>query len=380
MESKAIRNFSILKDILQSFVDDPNKENITLFVHSELRRQMRNLKTTFPTIYYFAYGISETYEFHVSKTIFRIILDKLNFKTKKMFTAHSGMRIDAKNITDDVINKIRPYVDIDVWLDLLQAVLLFFGGEREYLSRHYALEDNIASSIKKSDIYKDWKEIPKIPVESLYLKCSREEISKMNESNSGSHIYNLDNDKGFFVSIDLKSANFQILKQEGFTEKETWKEFLKDYIDIGEPTDISLKAMEYFNKSKLLRFKSISRYDLKEQVILIGNVILTVLDSLIKNGAMTEDSFVAFNGDEIVFKVNKEQMFECKERCEAFLREYYPNYQMHLEVFQLFKLNTTSPNHFVKVNQTDGTVLFKGVCANEFLNLIDVWISQNKDT
>lgn len=378
MKNHAIRNFSILESVLTSFVNDLNKENMILLVHSELRRQIRIFKNKFPTIYYFAYGIGSTYTFYVSKTIFEIKLDDLDFKTKKMFTAHSGIRIDAKNITPEVINKIRPYTDIDTWLELLQATLLFFGGEKEYLSRHYGLENDIANDIKNSSMYDSWKARPIVALESPYLKYSRKEITKFNESNNGSYIYNLDNDKHFFVSIDLKVANFQILKQEGFTEKETWKDFLKQYIDIGdEPSFVALKALEYFNKSKLLRFKSISKYDLKEQVLLIGNIILSVLDSIVKNGIMTSDSFIAFNGDEIVFKVSKEQMFECRERCDAFLHEYYPNYQMHVEIFQLFKLNTNSQNHYVKVNQITGEIMFKGVCTGEFLYLIDVWEREN---
>ena len=296
-----------------------------------------------------------------------------------MFTAHSGIRIDAKNITKEVIDKIRPYVDIDTWIELLQSVLLFFGGEKEYLSRHYALESSIANNIINSEVYKTWKETPIMIIESPYLKHSREEIIRLNKSDSGSDIYNLENDKCFFVSIDLKSANFQILKQEGFTKKESWKDFLKEYVTIGtEPSIIELGAIEYFNRSKLLRFKSISRYDLKEHVIIGGNIILSVLDSLIKNGTMQEENFVAFNGDEILFKVDKEHMLEYREKCVEFLKENHSNYEMRVEIFQLFKLNTEGPNHYVKVNQISGEVTFKGVCTDEFLFLIDTWELQNK--
>lgn len=341
--NKPIRNFAILETALIAFTDNPNIENITLSVSSELRRQMRTLKNTCPTIYFFAYGLGATYKFYASKTIFEIKLDDLNFKTKKMFTAHSGIRIDAKNITQNVIDKIKPYTDIVTWLELFQATLLFFGGEKECLSKCYALENDIANDIIKSDMYKTWKATPITALESPYLKRSREEETKINEANGGSDIYNLNNDKCFFVSIDLKAANFQIIKQEGFTNKETWKEFLKQYIDIGNNNNqspLALKTLEYFNRSKLLRFKSISRNDLNEHITLIGNVILTVLDALIKNDVMKEESFVAFNGDEIIFKVDKEKMFECRDRCVVFLQEYYPNYEMRVEVFRLFKLST----------------------------------------
>ena len=378
--NQVIKNFATLENILNNFVNDSNKQDIELCVYSGLRRNIRNLKQKFSSLYYFAYGIGMEYKFYVSKVIFKIKFDELSHKTKKMFTAHSGIRIDAKNIADNVIDKIRPYTEIDNWLELLNAVLLFWGGEKEYISKHYTLENRIADDIINSSKYSSWKNQKFPMIESPYLKCSRKEIDTMNKTNNGSHLYNLDNDKSFFLAIDLKCANFQILRQEGFTKEKSWKDFLNNYVEIDFENPLTsiveMNAIEYLSKSKLLRFKSVSRYDLNEHCTLSGNVILMILDSLIQNGIMTQDSFVAFNGDEIVFKMNENDMFEHREKCISFLNENHSNYQMHVELFQLFKLNTSGQNHYVKVDKITGKVLFKGVCEDEFLFLIDIWEKQ----
>jgi hypothetical protein len=264
-----------------------------------------------------------------------------------------------------------------MWLDLLQAALLFFGSEKDYLSRHYALETAIADSIRKSSIYSVWKAATPIPLESPNLRNSRAELAKINETitNSGNAIYNITNDAGYFLSIDLKAANFQIIKRAGFTDKATWKEFLVQFIDV----DIDSKAAEYFDKSKLLRFKAISRHDLKEHVVLIGNIVVEMLDAIIAAGIISDDNFVAFNGDELVFRTSADNMHDLRNKCIKFLDEHFGNYLSHVEIFQLFKLHTSSLNHYVKINQITQEVLFKGVCTDEFLYLIDVWEKQKQE-
>jgi len=175
----------------------------------------------------------------------------------------------------------------------------------------------------------------------------------------------------YFLTIDLKSANFQILKQEGLIIDNSWKDLLKRQLEIINPSVIESNALEFLNKSKSLRLKTLSKFDYKEHYIIAGNIILTVLDSLIKNNIVDEKDFYLYNGDEIIFKVDDLNKDILKEKCENYLKKQYPNLEMHIEVFLLIKLD--SGNHYAKFNENTNKVSFKCVKMDDLLDVVKAW-------
>jgi hypothetical protein len=365
-DENPINNIYVLEEAITLFIADNTKEDMTLMISEDLRRPMRHFKTTFPTIFYFAYGTYKVYRLYVSKTIFEIKLDDLHSKTKKIFIDHSGLRINPNNITSEIIDKIRPYYDIDGWLAIFQNALLFVGGEKEFHSKHYDLEKRISDDLKLTPEYNDWKHkvVKHIPCpykQRPYEGCEPIPIIPKNNAS----IYNPKNNGSFFVSIDLKSANFQVVKGQGLITENTWKEFIAKYIDC-----------EYFSRIKLLRIKTLSTCNHKKQTIIWQNIILGILDSLIKNNIMEESSIAVFNGDEIIFKVSLVSALKYKDKCISYFQENFPNYQLNVEAFQLVKLNTGNPNHYVKINLDTNAIVFKGVNADELLTAIDYWTNE----
>jgi len=88
-KSTIIRNIDILNGQILDLINQ-NKLDQDFIISSDLRRHIRQFKTSFKNIYYFAYGLGDTYKLHVSKTIFNINIDDLQVKAKRLFAIYSG--------------------------------------------------------------------------------------------------------------------------------------------------------------------------------------------------------------------------------------------------------------------------------------------------
>lgn len=182
-------------------------------------------------------------------------------------------------------------------------------------------------------------------------------------------VYSTNNSGKYFLSIDLKAANFQVLKLNGLINENSWSEYLAKFI-----------PHPYFAKLKKLRLKCFSFpeiYSVKQKIYW-QNITLTILDSIIENNIMLAENFAVFNSDEIVFHTTKEDMINDKIRCKEFIDKMFPIYETAIDIFQLFQVSPGKP-YFVKMNIETNKPTFKCVNATLLPEAIGLWLDKQKE-
>jgi hypothetical protein len=115
----------------------------------------------------------------------------------------------------------------------------------------------------------------------------------------GEHsVYNEETDGRFFVSIDLKKANFQALKFAGVINDETYKDFV--YRNGGDDYIVGSKYLRQVIFGKMNPGRTI-----KVEKFIMGKIYLLVKDFFENNGY----ELYSFNSDELVFAEKNYAMF-----------------------------------------------------------------------
>lgn len=361
-----------LKELIEEFFIQSEQETFSVPISCELRRPLREFKTLYPGLHYFAYGLGLEFDLKLSKTPFKIDFHELTAKTQKTFFEDSGLHIT--DMTTSEMRRLLPYVNLKEWMLLLSDALLLVGGEKEFDSRHFDLEKQISTQIEKHPLYPAWKKMSVVPLTSPYKQFpyvgSTERPIKFN---TNATIFTEQNNDRCFLSIDLKGANFQMLHLNGLIAEASWEEHMARYI-----------SSPYFAKSKKLRMRTLSAHGCypAKQKILWENAILTILDGLIKEEIFAENYIAVFNGDEIVFHLPSEtEMLETKAKCLSYLASTWPKYRLNVEVFRLKRLGSRAttgkaarkPLPYVKINLENGKVTFKCIHEGQLLPAIDLW-------
>ncbi|AGF85079.1 hypothetical protein QJ854_gp703 [Moumouvirus goulette] len=299
-----INNIQDLRNIIELFISNSGPE-LDLQICASLRRQMRDFHNDYPGLYYFAFGLGQIYKLHISKTKFIIEFNSLTEKTRKFFCDYTGLKI-RPNSSADILNEFSKYTNFNEWFELFNDALLFTSGEKEFINKHYDLQNKIHQDIIKNKNYIMWKDLV-VKESDIYNKYEH-----LFPKSKFSNIYHEKNNDKYFFSIDMSKANFQIIKLVKLIDVDTWEFYIKKFIDH-----------PYFGKLKKLRLISLSFPDLfpNKQAIYWKNLTLEVLDCVLLSDIFFQKDFVNYNGDEIIFETTKEKMFEQKKCLSKFGHE-----------------------------------------------------------
>lgn len=174
------------------------------------------------------------------------------------------------------------------YFDCCDIINKQFDGNKEMWLNHYAqIRDNIITTIENSDVFKEFN--------NADLKKWPQQIFSVGDHN----IYNGSNVGKFFISIDLKKANFQALK---------W--FDKDIV-LGAETYEELMDKfggdDYFKKSKYTRQVIFGKLNPKRTIYfekyLIGTIFTHPGNNLFR-GLYNNTNLVTVKSDEIVFEID----------------------------------------------------------------------------
>lgn len=153
--------------------------------------------------------------------------------------------------------------NVDVWLE-------FYAH----------LRDNIINTLENSEAYKTFNT----------KDLSEYDIPK--ELNVGEHsIYNEETEGKYFMSIDLKKANFQALKYVGVLNDKTYEDFIKRF-----------GGNEYFAKSKYLRQVIFGKLNPKRQVKVEKHLMSKILKDF------SAWNLYSLNSDEAVFLLTENEV------------------------------------------------------------------------
>lgn len=176
------------------------------------------------------------------------------------------------------------YKSLTKWNNLLTLINERFEGDyNKFLDEYYEIRDNIITNVMDNEAFKSFNTMSL----DSYNIVDRDNITSNN-------IYNQSNVGKKFISIDLKRANFQILRKvnkEIVYNAETYEDF------IGKFTDI-----DYIKESKYTRQVIFGKLNPKRHIRLEKYYTYLMYKFLESYANEHGWEIVSLNNDEIVYK------------------------------------------------------------------------------
>jgi len=208
---------------------------------------------------------------------------------------------------------------------LLKDARSQFDSDDEFLAEYYKIRDNVINTIKLLPEYKTYNEI------------DMKEYDIPNYNFPKHDIFNMGNINQYFISIDLKKANFQALKwwnDNIILGSNTYDEFLSKFT-----------TLEYMKGSKYLREVIFGNMNPKRQIKIEKHINNLILEYLTTNGLFDTKDIKMFANDEIIFQLSAYDL-ENYNNLSDIIRSKI-GFDVDIEVFQLKNIKGSS-KYFVK--------------------------------
>lgn len=257
-----------------------------------------------------------------------------------------------------------PYVDSQDWLDLLSRVICDLGSESRFLRLHREATESIAVILTSSPAFEAWRNASYPANRPVGAKGSAGLGKRRN-------IYKPHNQGRHLVSIDIESANFQVLRNAGLIEESSWEAL------VARP-DVSpcASASEYMARAKNLRMVALSGKALRPglQRAIYSNVIMDALDEVIEHGVFDKKDLLAWGHDEIVFCAADEHDALAKAaRCADLLAHAMPRWRLKCEAHWLDALAPPLQPGYLRVRLADVKKAFKCVPPERLQASVGAW-------
>lgn len=223
----------------------------------------------------------------------------------------------------------------------------FDGDENKFLDEYYQIRDKIITSLENSDAYKAFNSMDM----SGFTVTDRPDVTSNN-------VYNCENLGKYYLSIDLKKANFQALNyvnKDILLNNNTYEEF------IGKFTDL-----QYIKESKYTRNVIFGKLNPKRHIT-VEKYLINEIWKVYKENFPEDTKIVSMSNDEIVIEstiaeaYSKYFLESCAQRIEDTIKkelgldvraEYYK-----LNGYQLVSKTTGKERNpfFTKANLVDYT-------------------------
>jgi len=208
---------------------------------------------------------------------------------------------------------------------LLKDARSQFDSDDEFLAEYYKIRDNVINTIKLLPEYKTYNEI------------DMKEYDIPNYNFPKHDIFNMGNINQYFISIDLKKANFQALKwwnDNIILGSNTYDEFLSKFT-----------TLEYMKGSKYLREVIFGNMNPKRQIKIEKHINNLILEYLTTNGLFDTKDIKMFANDEIIFQLSTYDL-ENYNNLSGIIRSEI-GFDVDIEVFCLKNIKGSS-KYFVK--------------------------------
>lgn len=226
---------------------------------------------------------------------------------------------------------------------LLEAAIAQAGGVNQFMEQMSETRNTIIEAIKATQAYADFIDSKNEDFLSKGRFEIPQEIRGVRFSKS-SDIYNRNNAGKEFFSIDLRKANFQVLKYynpEIVFGADTYEDFISKFSDF-----------EYLKKSKYLRQVIFGNLNVGRQVTIEKYLTSKVLERMLDFGIEPQDVRV-FTNDEIVFNASDYNEDEIRSFVASF-----DDIEAEVTKFKLVQIG--DKDYYVK-ELSDGSKKFKKV-------------------
>lgn len=205
--------------------------------------------------------------------------------------------------------------------ELLETIETKYNGNCEdFLADYYKVRERIITSVLENEAFQRFNTMDMAP----YSIKSKPPIS----SNS---IYNQENVGKFFISIDLKKANFQILRnidKDILFGADTYEDFVGLYSNL-----------DYIKNSKYTREVVFGKMNPKRHITAEKFFITQIYDKILESKPTLNGKAVSLSNDEIIFDVefllynDKLTCFKFREDIETLCKEL--GFEVHVSFFHL---------------------------------------------
>ena len=205
------------------------------------------------------------------------------------------------------------------WNELWQMIDKRYDGNcHAFLDDYYQIRERIIQETLNNPAYQEFNNM-----DMSQFNVPKTNISKKN-------IYNGENEGKFFLSIDLKKANFQALRYvspEIVKNAETYEDFIGTFTDLDYVKTSKYTRQVVFGKLNPSRHITVERF-------LIDKVLECLRSSQLYNQYTGYYNIVSLSNDEIIIKINSFEEGESLNDMWAYIMEK-TGIRVHTEVFML---------------------------------------------
>lgn len=246
-------------------------------------------------------------------------------------------------------------------LEIFKEMIKDFESEEDFYNYRNGVVHEVLEFIENQDSYKEFNQ------RELGLDYSI--TTGRDKTIRNSSIYSLSNVGKYFLSIDLKSANFVVLKsidKNLVKGKDTWEEFMSEFTEY-----------EYLKKSKHLRQSLLGKLNSK-RIMKYAKYLLEskVIKPLLDRKQIKLEQIVSHNYDEFIIELEEQSNIDkiLKDN------EIIDSSDLNIRKFKLLQISNKYL-YFVKVEDS-GRIEFKGVDKRVFPQVFKYYFNlpiENKD-
>lgn len=248
-------------------------------------------------------------------------LPNISTKLKQRFCKESGVPINIfvePYFKERVMLYQQFYQSFDKYVTFVEECFKHYNNEEEYFADYNRVKDEAINFIKSTRGYNNFLEEDMVKF-------------KVETKISSKDIFRPANDKHYFISIDMKKANFSALRyydSSMFGDCSKWEDFIKKFTDNA-----------HLINSKYLRQVILGNCNPRRQVTFEKYLMNTILKHIL--GEFPNLNIVYFSNDEIVIDVTGKLIVDVillTKEVNSFSREWL-GVPVKVEYFELHKMN-----------------------------------------
>lgn len=259
------------------------------------------------------------------------------------------------------------YMDLYDWFpkdeyqNLVNDIDERFGGNINlWLDEYAKIRDEIITTIENSDAYKKFNTC------DMNKWALDPELRSLPDTN----IYNQSSVGKTFLSIDLKKANFQALREVGVISGDSYEDFLSQWTDS-----------EYFKKSKYTRQVIFGKLNPKRTITyekyMMGEIKKLFEKHFLLHNSMT---LVAFKSDELIYELDSKAVNYLRANEQVIEKdiETYLSINVRAEIFTIGRIECKNHNGitvdcYIRRCMTTGEETLKSASQIFYPQLYKIW-------